>query len=355
MPDPTTSPRTLTASSVWLCRVLVGATFAFSGWAKAVDPWGFVYKLSDYIAVVGWDVSRPLLTAFAIALAVGEMTLGVVLMMGGWRRVAVWCAAAVMAVMTPLTLWLWIDNPVQDCGCFGDAWVISNGATFAKNVILCVLVAWLWIFNTRVRGLIRAQYVVYSVALTVAYGLVLSLTGYLVQPFVDFRPYSVGTNLRQAVDRDLDMALFNAADDEVGDSLLSRPDTTALVLIPEPALNGQAYSHFAQSLGKVLPTYVVTPDIPEEKRLTADDTQIKAMARGDVSLMLIADGRVLWKRSLALVPTDALDVPRPRQALFALEPHLSSRFWVFTIIYLVLLLAMPVFSEFRVERKEFRV
>ena len=127
---------------VWvnLCRFLLGALFIFSGFVKAVDPLGFFYKIQDYLTAFGmisWFPSyAPLLVG--IALSAIEFSVGVFLFLGIRRKVASALALLLMVVMTPLTLYLALANPVSDCGCFGDAWILTNWQTFGKNVVLLV-------------------------------------------------------------------------------------------------------------------------------------------------------------------------------------------------------------------------
>ena len=36
---------------VWSLRLIVGSLFAMSGFVKMIDPWGFLFKLEEYLAV----------------------------------------------------------------------------------------------------------------------------------------------------------------------------------------------------------------------------------------------------------------------------------------------------------------
>ncbi|MDE6158079.1 MAG: hypothetical protein K2F78_08075, partial [Muribaculaceae bacterium] len=67
----------LVLCAVWMARLLVGATFIISGWAKAIDPWGFLLKANEYLAVWGYSLPRELVLAPCIALACVEFCTGI--------------------------------------------------------------------------------------------------------------------------------------------------------------------------------------------------------------------------------------------------------------------------------------
>ena len=176
-------------------RVLVGGTFAFSGFVKAIDPYGGYYKITEYLMALGLESLTGLALVGAIALAATEFMLGVMLIVGAHRRVAPWLTMAMLAVMTPLTLWLAVTDAVPDCGCFGDALVLTNWQTFAKNVLLLIATTFLIIYNRRAGSLYRPVLHWLVPLLAVALAVAIALRGYFVQPLLDFRPYPVGTKL----------------------------------------------------------------------------------------------------------------------------------------------------------------
>ena len=138
---------------VWLMRLVVGDVFVFSGFSKAIDPWGSYYKFNEYLLTLGWDnlFAQSLFASFAVPIV--EFALGVLLLVGAYRRVAPVLLLLFMLVMTPLTLWLALTDAVPDCGCFGDALVLSNWATFGKNVALTAGLVFLLLLNKKVAGL----------------------------------------------------------------------------------------------------------------------------------------------------------------------------------------------------------
>lgn len=183
------------AAFVWLFRILTGATFIVSGLSKMIDVWGFVYKIEQYLAV--WEMPQPrsLVLAVAMALSGIEFLLGFFMATGCYKRTSAWLMSLIMLGMLPLTLYIWIADPVSDCGCFGDFLVISNFATFLKNVALAAMLVYLLFNNHKVSGMFTAysQWLVAFVAFL--YILAIGLFGYHVQPLIDFRPYKVGTPL----------------------------------------------------------------------------------------------------------------------------------------------------------------
>jgi hypothetical protein len=108
-------------------------------------------------------------------------------------------AALFMALFTPLTLVLALFNPVADCGCFGDAIVLTNWQTFFKNIVITLLVVFIFIRrDDRTAVLPLWPGLSATVAVSILFLLFMWYNlAYL--PVIDFRPYKVGTNLQEAM------------------------------------------------------------------------------------------------------------------------------------------------------------
>ena len=180
---------------VEICRILLGAVFVFSGFVKAVDPLGGTYKNEDYFSAFGLEFFNFTALPFSFFLAALEFALGVCLLLGVYRRFHSVLILLFMLFMTPLTLYLAIANPVTDCGCFGDALVISNWETFYKNIVLltAAFVVFKWykymtpVFSKKSQSLV--------VLYTYLFILGVSFYCYTYLPVLDFRPYKIGSNI----------------------------------------------------------------------------------------------------------------------------------------------------------------
>ena len=178
-----------------ICRVFLGCVFVFSGFVKAVDPLGFTYKITDYLTAFGLNALEFFALPVSIFLAALEFTLGLCLLLGIYRRLHTILILLFMLVMTPLTLYLAIANPVSDCGCFGDAWIISNWQTFFKNLFLLAAAIVVFCWYKRITPLYT--YKSYSLAILWVWIFILSVSFYCYSylPILDFRPYKTGNNI----------------------------------------------------------------------------------------------------------------------------------------------------------------
>ncbi len=180
-----------------VARSLLALVFLFSGFVKAIDPLGTTYKIEDYLKAFGGFFTElmPLAEAAAVCLIGVEIVLGLCMLLNVRTSVTCWLTLTFYAVMLPLTLYIALENPVSDCGCFGDALVISNWATFWKNVVLTALAVTLvctrqYIPQTLVWW---GELAVLALALALAGGLMGYSRTHL--PMIDFRPYKVGNNI----------------------------------------------------------------------------------------------------------------------------------------------------------------
>jgi len=185
-----------------VCRFVLAIVFIFSGFVKAIDPLGTQYKIQDYFDAFGWVGVFPDYIPFLASVLLGmlEFCLGVYLFFGIRRIIAPRAVVAVMAVMTPLTFWLALDNPVSDCGCFGDAVVLTNWETFGKNVVLLVMSLVVLKWRKRIFPLATTRFDWLIALYGFLYILCVTIYCYRHLPVFDFRPYYVGADIRQGME-----------------------------------------------------------------------------------------------------------------------------------------------------------
>ena len=181
-------------------RLVLSLTFLFSGVVKLIDPRGTQYKIEDYSAAFGFGglLSDGMALALACLLAVAEFLIAIHLLFGMRRQLVSSLAICFLLVMTPLTLYLALNNPVSDCGCFGDALVLSNWQTFGKNVVLLILAIIVLRYYTWMPRLVTRN----SEWMVALYSFVFAclFMGYNLWrlPVIDFRPYHLGADIRKA-------------------------------------------------------------------------------------------------------------------------------------------------------------
>lgn len=179
----------------WIARLVVGGVFLFSGFAKAIDPWGTLYKVDAYLASLSLGIWPNLELVGVFGLCALEFGTGIFLITGALRRTTAIVAAAIMAFMLPLTLWIAISNPVDDCGCFGDVLHLSNWATFWKNVVISAFILVLLKYNSKVHWLVTPALQWMEIVATAVFIFTIEIFGYVSQPLIDFRPYGIGKPL----------------------------------------------------------------------------------------------------------------------------------------------------------------
>lgn len=417
---------------VWIVRVLLGALFVMSGLVKGIDLWGFIFKIEDYLGVWGMSQPRSLVLIGALLISGYEFVFGFLLAAGCYKRVAVWALLAQMAVMLPLTGYIVVANPVSDCGCFGDFWVISNTWTFIKNILITIALVFLLVFNHRLRSGMFKPAIQWIVGAWVSlYFIIVALYGYNVQPMADFRPYPVGAALVAGSDdyaedeadaeadagfeegddadddaaeemtfiyeRDgerrefsiddlpdstwtfvdrveprsgasseisgTDFVVYDREGDDVTSEAVSAVGTELLVVIPEPQRIDISYTYFLNELKQWADTSDVRMAclIASDRRgidywkdismasyevYSAEDTKLKELVRGTMSLVELQDGRVAAKYTLSSIDGDILDEgPRGKDVLDRMAPMPGWWFKALTGLFGVCLLMLYLFQN----------
>ena len=320
-------------TAVNIARLLLALTFILSGFVKAVDPLGTQYKIHDYLAAIGLASLVPDFGTLAssVILSATEFLLGICLLFAIRRRLVSKILVVLMMVMTLLTLWLAIDDPVTDCGCFGDALVLTNWQTFWKNVVLLAAALIVWRYPLDMPRLISEsnQWIVMNYSAFFILVIIAGRSLYTLPQF-DFRPYHVGTNLREGWQRMMEgedspyTEFFIESTDEgedITEAVLGSQGYTFLLVAPhlENANDSQfdrLNSIYEYCLDNGYQFYCLTAstqrgigrwqDITgaEYPFCNTDETTLKTVIRSNPGLLLLNDGVIIRKWSHNTLPSD---------------------------------------------------
>ena len=315
-----------------IARLVLACVLIFSGFVKAVDPMGTQYKIADYLTAMHLNsLSSDFITMGAsILLSAVEFGLGVWLLMGIKRSLTTIAVLALMLVMTPLSLWLALENPVNDCGCFGDAVVLTNNQTLLKNILLLALAIVVRIWAKDMPRLVskRNEWIVVNYSAV----FIFAISGWSLYdlPYFDFRPYHVGADIRGGWQEMMDGKESPYADffmerttdgTDITDSLLNERGYLFLLVSPhlEQADDSQLdrinqVYEYAQEYD--YPFYCLTAS--SEKAIATwkedtggeypcchtDETTLKTMIRSNPGLLLLKDGTVIRKWSHNSLPDE---------------------------------------------------
>ncbi len=179
-----------------LLRAIVGLLFIFSGLIKANDPLGFGYKLQEYFEVFHIAFLNDYATVFAILLCTIEIVLGALLLLGIRSRNVASGLLLTIIFFTFLTFYSAFFEVVTSCGCFGDAIPLTPWQSFSKDIVLLIMILYIYKKRTEIMPLIsseRAQNWILGFIVLISLGFGLYTYNFL--PILDFLPYKIGNNI----------------------------------------------------------------------------------------------------------------------------------------------------------------
>lgn len=316
-----------------ICRFLLAATFLFSGFVKANDPMGMAYKLADYFTAFGIPSPEWLNIVLAFLLACFEVVLGISLYLN--RKAISGLMVVVMTLLTALTVYIYIENPVSDCGCFGDAIILTNGQTLAKNCVLLAAAIMMLIWHKHLFKYLSRKWGWIWALVALLLSLLYSAYCLLYQPVIDYRPYKVGYNMNERVElegaevKGVKATRYDAAgftlQDENGEDVTYEPFETegTVYLITVPNLNEASSGcvgeidnlyDYAKMHGEQF--YFVTASDEEAKQewrdktsaeypiYTSDERVLKTVVRANPGLVVIKDGVIVSKSGTVALGND---------------------------------------------------
>src|ERR1700722_6354902 len=122
-------------------RVILGGIFVYAAWLKLRDPWQiFAMSIDSYriLPLKAVELAAPVIPGF-------ELTLGLLLVPGRWRRISGPIVSLLLLTFFALMVRAYAKGLAIDCGCFGPGEAISwktllrDGALLAAALLVTTM------------------------------------------------------------------------------------------------------------------------------------------------------------------------------------------------------------------------
>ena len=197
-----------------LVRIFVGVLFIFSGLVKANDPLSLSYKMKEFFELWNSELEKgsffmgnilinlfQLLHDHSLSLSLFliffEIIAGVALLLGWRMKIFSWLLLLLTIFFTFLTGYALYSGKFTNCGCFGDCIPLSPKTSFVKDIVLTLLIIYLFANRRNMTPYLssKANFLVLAGATIISFGLQWYVLNYL--PLVDCLPFKIGNNISE--------------------------------------------------------------------------------------------------------------------------------------------------------------
>ena len=182
-----------------IIRFVVGVLFIFSGLIKANDPLGLSYKMQEFFEVWNMTIFNDATLVFSILMIAFEIIAGVAVLLGWNFKLFSWLLFLLIVFFTFLTGYAVLSGKIRECGCFGDCIKLTAEQSFAKDLVLFVLISFLLIKRKSIRPIFSNSISIFFLVLvtTGSFAMQVYVLGHL--PYVDCLPYKKGSDIQEGM------------------------------------------------------------------------------------------------------------------------------------------------------------
>lgn len=186
-------------AAVNIIRVITGVLFIFSGLVKANDPLGLSYKMQEFFEIWGMHQFQSVTLFLSVLLNAFEIIAGFALLIG-WRiKIFSWLLLLMILFFTFLTGYTYVTGTPKNCGCFGDCLPISSKVSFLKDVVLTIMIAFLFWKQNLIRPLFRDRINMVLMLLITFFSFGFQWLTLTYLPVVDCLPFKKGNNISEKI------------------------------------------------------------------------------------------------------------------------------------------------------------